>query len=71
MSAGGLKLGSPGRNKDAVYLPPGNVSSNAPLSGYRVSRVVHQLERDGSRIETTLDERGLATRVEYDELHQP
>ncbi len=35
------------------------------------SRVVHQLERDGPRIETTFDERGLATRVEYDELHQP
>ncbi|CAG0970098.1 Putative deoxyribonuclease RhsC [Burkholderiales bacterium] len=26
---------------------------------------------DGPRIETTFDERGLATRVEYDELHQP
>lgn len=35
------------------------------------SRLVHQLERDGPRIETTFDERGLATRVEYDELHQP
>ena len=123
VGAGGLKLGKEGA---AIFVPGTGVSSNAPTSGYRVSRVgrltdpagqvtsyettydktarqfstlithpgdrrvlevhdlegrllekthgsrpVHKLQRDGLRIETTFDERGLATRVEYDELRQP